>query len=804
MKKASTPASDRPDPRPGSFWLGDSLDAPYTATAVIDDQGVVTGWSTGARRLLGYHAADIVGRSAAILLAEEIVPEPVQSSLAELPRWNGRVTLLHRDGHRLKVEILAHHRTADSGGSEWIVVSSVMAETRPLEHDVLMEWAFGQGPCAMAIYGSDLRLRRANRDMQCAFGLTEDEMRGLRVSEIVLDPHLEEVDECIRQVLESGEPRERENFFRTPGKSRKQAWAVRLTPLRNQDDQILAVCLAAHDITEQYWARERLLMLNEAGARIGRTLEVVRTAQEMADVVVPKLADSVDISLLASLDQGEPPTVPPAGPITMRHAARSVIEDGPAATLEPGEITTYSDDPPQVQCLRSGRSFLYDTPGDWALHSMAVPLRASGTALGVAVFARHRLMEPFDQHDLLLAEEITARAAVCIDNAYRYSRERETALTLQHSLLPQRLPQQAAVEVASRYLPAGARAGAGGDWFDVIPLSGARVALVVGDVVGHGIQASATMGRLRTAVRTLADVDLPPDELLIHLDDLVTHLAAEVDSTGWRDGAAEAPGEIGATCLYAVYDPVTRRCGLSRAGHQLPVVVSPGGTVEFVDLSAEPPLGMGGLNFECTEIELPAGSLLVLYTDGLVEARHRDSNEGLEILRKAIARPDQSLDTICDNVLEALLPSHPPDDVALLIARTRALDASQVATWDLPARPAIVAQARRNASKQLALWGLDEAIFTTELVVSELVTNAIRYGDAPIQLRLIYDRSLICEVSDASSTAPHLRRARVYDEGGRGLLLVAQLTQRWGTRHTTAGKTIWAIQTLSGDNGTGT
>ncbi len=755
--------------------------------------------------MLGYHPADIVGRSAAVLLAEDVAAGTVQSSFAELPRWNGSVTLLHRDGHRVKVGLLAHHRTADTGGGEWFVVSPVTAGPRPPQDEVLMEWAFGQGPCAMAIYGSDLRLRRANRDMQSAFNLTEDEMRGLRVSEIVLGAHLEETEECIRRVLENGEPLQRENFFRTPGRSRKQAWAVRLAPLRNQGDQVEAVCLAAHDMTEQYWARQRLLMLNEAGARIGGTLEVARTAQEMADVAVPKLADAADIALLTSLDQGaEPPTGSPPGPITLRHVARSVIDDGPAATLKPGQIATYADDSPQAGCLRSGRPILYDTPGDWAPHSMVVPLRARGTTLGVAVFARHRLMEPFDQDDLLLAEEITARAAICIDNAYRYTRERDTALTLQRCLLPRRLPQQAALEVASRYLPAGARPGVGGDWFDVIPLSGARVALVVGDVVGHGVQASATMGRLRTAVRTLADVDLPPDELLIHLDDLVTHLAAEADGAEQRDSATEAPGEIGATCLYAVYDPVARRCRLSRAGHPPPAVVSPGGTVEFVDLSAEPPLGMGGLDFECTELELQAGSLLVLYTDGLVKGRYRDIDEGLDVLRKTLARPDQSLDAMCDNVLEALLPSHPPDDVALLIARTRALDASQVATWNLPPSAPIVAEARRNASRQLALWGLDEAIFTTELVVSELVTNAIRYGDPPIQLRLIHDRDLICEVSDASSTAPHLRRARVYDEGGRGLLLVAQLTQRWGTRHTATGKTIWAVQALPGDSGTGT
>ncbi|MDQ0746178.1 serine phosphatase RsbU (regulator of sigma subunit)/anti-sigma regulatory factor (Ser/Thr protein kinase) [Streptomyces africanus] len=419
-------------------------------------------------------------------------------------------------------------------------------------------------------------------------------------------------------------------------------------------------------------------------------------------------------------------------------------------------------------------------------------MRARGLTLGVATFSRHRRPQGFQQDDLLLAQEITARAAVCIDNARRYTRERDTSLTLQSSLLPQRLPEQAALDVASRYLPASTRAGVGGDWFDVIPLSGARVALVVGDVVGHGIQASATMGRLRTAVRTLADVDLPPDELLTHLDDLVNHAAG-------GDTTAPLGGDIGATCLYAVYDPVSRHCTIARAGHPGPALVAPDGTVEFLDVPAGPPLGLGGLPFESTELELAEGSLLVLFTDGLVEVRGRDIDEGIAAMREVLRRPAHDLEAVCDALLRTLLGDRPSDDVALLVARTRALDASHVATWRVPPDPAAVAEVRKAACLQLSEWGLDDAVFVTELVVSELVTNAIRYGRSPIELRLIYDRTLICEVSDGSSTAPHLRRAHTFDEGGRGLLLVAQLTQGWGSRQVTNGKTIWAEQSLPGD-----
>ncbi|GAA4029146.1 hypothetical protein GCM10022232_88710 [Streptomyces plumbiresistens] len=353
------------------------------------------------------------------------------------------------------------------------------------------------------------------------------------------------------------------------------------------------------------------------------------------------------------------------------------------------------------------------------------------------------------------------------------------------------------MEVASRYLPAHARAGIGGDWFDVIPLSGARVALVVGDVVGHGIRASATMGRLRTAVRTLADVDLTPDELLTQLDDLVVRLDREDSVDDGTDAAGEDVGEVGATCLYAVYDPVSGRCSMARAGHPPPVLATPDGTVGLLDVPAGPPLGLGGLPFEVAEFDLPEGSVLALCTDGLVEAGGRDPDAGYALLRDALADPGRPLEETCETAVRSLLSDPRTDDAALLLARTRTLGADRVATWDLPADLAVVARARELACAQLSAWNLPEdAVFTTELVVSELVTNALRYGGPPVQLRLIRDTSLICEVSDASSAAPHLRRARVFDEGGRGLMIVAQLTERWGSRHTGTGKTIWAEQLL--------
>ncbi|MGW3985329.1 SpoIIE family protein phosphatase, partial [Streptomyces mirabilis] len=516
--------------------------------------------------------------------------------------------------------------------------------------------------------------------------------------------------------------------------------------------------------TEQY--RRRLSVISEASLRIGTTLDLKRTAEELAEIGTERVADFVVVDLLDGVFHGEEIEAAPPGLLVFYRAAqRSVLEGCPESVVPIGGRHTHLEESPPGRALATGRGSRHrideaamqwwaaDSPARHhsmkihGIHSvLIVPLQARGITLGLTILCRHQTVEPFTEDDLALAEELAARAAVCVDNARRYTRERATAVALQTSLLPGHVPQQAAVEVASRYLPACVRAGVGGDWYDVIPLPGARVALVVGDVVGHGLRASATMGRLRTAVHTLADIDLAPAELLTSLDDVVLRLARE-ESTA--DGSSDS-GEISATCLYTVYDPVSRRCAVASAGHLPPAVVSRDGEVSFPDLPIGPPLGVGGLPFEVLEFDVPEGSVLALYTDGLVEDHERDIDTGLAIMRRTLRIPSESLEQTCDLLLEELQSTRQVDDVALLLARTRALDASQVAAWDLPADPAVVAEARKGVAQQLVTWGLEDMSFTTELVVSELVTNAIRYGGGPIQLRLIRDASLICEVSDAT------------------------------------------------------
>ncbi|WP_394815838.1 ATP-binding SpoIIE family protein phosphatase [Streptomyces gibsoniae] len=366
--------------------------------------------------------------------------------------------------------------------------------------------------------------------------------------------------------------------------------------------------------------------------------------------------------------------------------------------------------------------------------------------------------------------------------ARRYSRERTIATTLQHSLLPRVLPDTLAVRAACRYVPAEAEVG--GDWFDVIPLPGFRTALVVGDVVGHGLCSAVTMGRLRTAVRNFSTLDLPPDELLARLDDVVNQMDAE----------AGADKDVAATCLYAIYDPVSCSCAMARAGHYPPAIVHPDGRVEILDLPEGPPLGLGGLRFQAASRQLPQDTRLVLYTDGLLENRHRDVEAGLKLLCEALSSAGHDPEETCETVLETVLPARRVDDAALLIARTRAFPRDRIAEWDIPASPAAVSAVRAEVLAKLADWNLGETAFTTELILSELVTNAIRYAAPPVHLRLLRDTSLVVEVSDSSSTSPHLRYATGMDEGGRGIFLVDQFAERWGTRFTPAGKTVWAEQ----------
>jgi sodium/proline symporter len=674
-------------------------------------------------------------------------------------------------------------------------------------------------PVGIAVLDADLRYVWVNEPLDRMIPLAQ--RLGREAREVLPQSDAAAFEEHMRTVLSTGLPVMDHEFRGTTRTDphEERAYSASFFAMKDRHGRQVGIWYMIIDVTERWRAQERLALLNDAGARIGSTLDVTRTAQELAEEAVPSLADFVAVDLLDTVMRGEEPAPGPVGmtPVIRRAGQQSVREGCPEASLAVGETVRRAPSSPVTRCLLESRTLVERTldpaTSAWVTEDpalgdsiirfdfrslMVVPVRARGVTLGVATFARSRHAGPFEDDDVRLAEEIVSRAAVSVDNARRFTRERTAARSMQRSLLPQKLTGGSALDVASWYLPADAPSGVGGDWFDVIPLSGARVALVVGDVVGHGMTAATTMGRLRTAVRTLANLDLPPDELLAHLDDLVIGVIGAYDGDEPADAGEEALGAafLGATCLYAVYDPVSRRCTLARAGHLPPVIIGPDGRADILDLPAGPPLGLGYLPFESVERELTEGSLIALYTDGLVESFDRDIDVGLSCLGDALAAPAPTLEETGRKAVDALLTGPPSDDAALLLARTRVLAPDRVVSWDLPSVPSAVAQARTLAVRQLTEWGMDELSFTTELIVSELVTNAIRHAAGPVSLRLIRDRALICEVSDASNTSPRLRHARTTDEGGRGLLIVAQLAQRWGTRYTTTGKTIWTEQVI--------
>ncbi|MEU1179011.1 SpoIIE family protein phosphatase [Streptomyces sp. NPDC005820] len=809
------------------------FDVADAAPLLLDGRGVVTSWTRDAERLLGYPASEAVGRDLAGLLTHGDAGR-VAEILERCRReggWSGLLSARRRDGR--PVPVMARITCADEpGGADRRLV--LLSETGDapgwtMSRSVL-ERMVSDSPIGIAIVDTDLRFVWSNDALARFGGGRPEERLGLRLGDVQPGLDAEAAEAQMRRVLADGVTvvgYEHVGHVRA-APHRETAHMLSFTRLDDDHGNPVGVYYTVVDITDRHRARQRLALLDRAGRSIGSSLDIARTAQELADVAVPGFADAVAVDLPAPVLSGAEPAPDPSGTVPLHRAGQRIADSAkPPHAATPGIATpphasapgiatpphastptvAHQADSPPVRCLLTGspwygerldpsaEKWLRNLPGAPApgesVSVLIVPVRARGATLGVTCFLRRGLREPFDADDLALAEDLVSRAAVCVDNARRYTRERDAALVLQRNLLPHRLPEQDAVEVAACYRPADELTGLGGDWYDLIPLSAARVALVVGEVPGHGIDAAAAMGRVRTAVRTLAALDLPPEEVLAHLDDLVVRMARE-------EGLDAGTQAQGAGCVYVVYDPVDGRCAMAAAGHPAPAVVLPDGEVRFVDLPQGSALGLGGPPFESAQLTLPEGSTLALHTDGLLaQGAEWALDTDRARLRRALERPAAGLDLACRTVIDALVPARPYDDVALLMARTRRLSPDRVADWELPADPAAVAEARRTASRRLAEWGLPELSFTTELVVSELVTNAIRYATGPIRLRLIRERSLVCEVFDGGATAPHLRHPRTTDEGGRGLLLVSQVTERWGTRFLGEGKIIWAEQSLS-------
>jgi hypothetical protein len=555
----------------------------------------------------------------------------------------------------------------------------------------------------------------------------------------------------------------------------------------------------------------RRQMLDDTFTRIGDTLDIDHLARELIDALVPHFCNAGDLLLLESLiGDDELPSHGPDGSLPLRRIALLHDLKDPAweAAFPTGEILRFPSPSPYFRCMDTGAPVLETTISEsqaskiaraWRRRPVAkllsgasmlmLPLIARGTMLGFFACTRQEGFRRFDAYDVEIGMDFASRAAIFIDNARRYSREHATALTLQRSMLPTGLSYPSSMEVKHRYLPGSKLIEVGGDWYESIALPGGRVALVVGDVAGHGVRAAVTMGRLRTAIHTLAMLELAPAESLQQLDELMHTL-------GEREPHF-------ATCAYAVYDAVSGECEVAVAGHLPPLLVHPDGSNELLDVPPAPPLGIGDGEVESRLFKIEDGSLFVLYTDGLVENKGQDISDGLARLRGIFGpgSPTRPLEDLCKATLDGVYSDHQRDDIAVLIARLERLPEDRYASWTFAPKLTSVREARSVIAEPMKRWELEDLIPTTELLVSELVTNAVKYSRGDVTLRLVNEKALVCEVLDNSGALPRLRQANSDDENGRGLQVVRQLSQRWGARRTTAGKVVWCEQPLPGGPG---
>ncbi|MEU0392631.1 SpoIIE family protein phosphatase [Streptomyces sp. NPDC006208] len=672
----------------------------------------------------------------------------------------------------------------------------------------LLDALFTQSPVGLHVLDTDLRVVRINTATQGMQGVHAEALIGRHFADAYGVAEPEETEALLRGVLATGIPvRERIVRARHPITQVEHYYAVSVFRLQDSRETILGVALAVVDVTEREKARARVRVLGAVRERVGRTLDVVVASEELVRALVPEFADVAIVEVVDAVVRGDdPPLSPlPRGTPLRRAGFRSADPHLPQ-THPVGDVRSLPDPTPFTQALSDLRPrVLAVHPGlPWlaadpdrakvirasgAQSLLIAPLTLRGTVLGLISLYRTRQTEPYDDDDLDFALQLAEHTALCIDNARRYTREHTVASTVQRQLLPRRPAAHTALETAYVSTPSD---GAGA-WYDTISLSSARTALVVGEVAGQGIHTTAAMGQLRTVIRSLAGFDLESDELLARLNDTAAQLAAE--------RASLPPGDplhreaLTASCVYAVYDPLTRTCTVASAGHLAPVVVHPDGSTVIPDVPTGPTLGnVGGTPFATTQFEIPDGSVLA-FSSSPVLTQYLAGRSGL--LHGASAGDGRPLQDVCDDILYSLPNGIGVHATALLLARTHPFPADRVASWPLDADPAAVAVARHHVCAQLTAWDVDdETAFNTELMVSELVTNAIRYGSPPLELRLINDRGLTCEVRDTSPAMPRLRHARTVDEGGRGLFIVAQLAHAWGTRYTAEGKTIWAEQVL--------
>ncbi|MFF2898237.1 SpoIIE family protein phosphatase [Streptomyces sp. NPDC057966] len=785
------------------------------AVAVVDINGLVSHWSSGARRLFGVTRQQAVGCPAGELLPVtgvlDRVEEETRPGAGPVPDCGLGAGLDGPPGGSLPYPTAGRARIDEPGRGRI---------------DVLW-WAYplvGPGSERLLVLAADAgRLGgggkgegRGTETVAPAFALHTDfpgyqELAG-RLPEILPSMSVDEATRIVAQVLELGYPvlefSRRSQVPVTPdwGVPRRDPRRTVGSPLGDGAATPAPRTVPRPELDLEYAAvRERLEFLNEVSGRIGTSLDLERTIREVTSAAVPRFTDFAGTHLRAAVLAGEGFPDGPPDVTTVWHRVWVEHNDEPGRwddTVPVGESIAFPEHTPFFRCMVTGEPVLVPYVSEEASNRISgefekrdlrplithrslliVPLKARDVVLGFMVLMRRPGREPFDDMDRTTGAELAARAGLVLDNARMYTFQENVAETLQDSMLPKVAPRMAGCDIATRYLP-GARLGRiGGDWFDSVKLPGSRTALVVGDVMGHGLNSAAMMGQLRTAVLTMATMEMPPSQLLRNLDDLAQRLGEQYL----------------ATCLYAVYDPIRSELQIANAGHIPPVLVrAEDGRAELLTLPTGAPIGVGGVAFETATVRVRPGDRLILCTDGLVEVRGQDIGAGLAALCASAAHPAASMDDACDTIIRALNPrGGRKDDVALLMARLNGIPGDDVAEWQLALDPREVARSRRLVRGKLLDWKLPDAVEAAELMVSELVTNAVKHGRSHhIVLRLVRTGALLCEVSDDEPAPATLLDAASHDESGRGLIVVSGLAREWGTSTTAHGKTVWFEQAL--------
>ncbi|MEU1201155.1 SpoIIE family protein phosphatase [Streptomyces sp. NPDC005813] len=665
------------------------LDTLGVAVVALDSAGRFVLWTPQAEELFGYSAREVLGRHAAKLLVRDPYMDLVAGKCEQMMEtgrsWAALFPVQNKDGSTRLVEFRCSRLPDKQGDFHALGIATDASTMRKVDQDLaLSTQLIAQSPIAVEVLDTELRYVAVNPAMERIHGLPAKDHLGRGLREILPSDRVVDASEAaIREVLKTGRPLvDKYTVGRTPADpDNDHAWSVSVYRLEDAGGQVLGVATAVVDVTDRHGAitaaaqaRQRLAQIAEGSARIGTSLDMKQTARELADVAVPALADVAVVDVLDSVLNDRRPATSDSGPAlfrTLAVKAAYLAEATGAIGLADRPVSRDADQLP-TQCVRTGQPIMVTHVDEWDLariardaaaaavlasvgiHSyLAIPLVAQGRALGALGLMRGRNQLPFNDDDVTLAGELASRTALSFDNARLYQSVRNTAVTLQRSLLPQPTPPEN-LEVATRYQPAGTSTEVGGDWFDVIPLAEDKTALVVGDVMGSGIDAAATMGRLRTATATLADLGLPPAQVLERLDRTTAGLDPYI-----------------ATCIYAEYDPHSERCRIAVAGHLPPALTPAGGLPELLDLPAAAPLGVGGVPFETTTVPLRPGDQLVLYTDGLVETRRDSIDERLDLLLRVLDGHDRSLEETCDRLLETLRDPDDHDDVSILIARPR-------------------------------------------------------------------------------------------------------------------------------------